>query len=618
MGNTAGNQDNAIVTNGSTHTATTKGSTDRCYVKAMTEAYNFPNHIKSKGNVRNGTTNTTIACHPILVKDAHLGPKSGPAHVGEGGGVTSKTYIDVARPTTYSKDVRAENLYVVRTNDATTQNKGNTTGYIEGDPLKAKASYESEYAKLACTLVTMTGFCVHGRSIGRWPGKGGRDREGNYYLEVLGGDEVLLSATRRNLIHQASGPRCAKGHSSWKTSRKYQATAPMDEDKSGVDAYEVPKRMLKYPEVIFNEVRVMGTTLQRTGDLRESEIKDYRDLSVRAEHKDPGRANDMMPQRHSRPDQKHLVDMKNQKSFIKAALMWNAIKDPPEVTVKAGSCNGDMRVTLKVLPYSAVSFNLIDDKIEQRVKVLKDALQFAEKLAAMFNQRIYVQFLRDPDLELTIEYKELKEDRPARKIGFVDVDACYAVQVRRSWALTFGFNPFFLVKLKFLFPVANLFGVVGALVAKGLEKIGMRADLAVTVDFSFNPKGKITWDEYSTWDAKVYADLKLALYGSLEVKAKVVELVISTGMDSTLRFSNWRPDLRRACLLGCDVHGMAQFFMRGSARVSLLGVEDREDLNWEPAWGKFGELESGVMAKDKSGRVVEKGKLGFLPIICPF
>ena len=46
-------------------------------------------------------------------------------------GVASGTHIEEAKATSYSSDVFAEGNAVVRTNDTTTQNHANTTGYVD-------------------------------------------------------------------------------------------------------------------------------------------------------------------------------------------------------------------------------------------------------------------------------------------------------------------------------------------------------------------------------------------------------------------------------------------------------------------------------------------------------
>ena len=121
---TTGNQDVVIATDGTTHVAATQGATDQCFLADKKTVVPFPNEIETKGNVVDGTTNTFVGDDSILTESSQIGPTSSGDEQGEGKGVSSTTVADIAEPSSWSRDVKTEGSYVVRTDDKTTQNDG--------------------------------------------------------------------------------------------------------------------------------------------------------------------------------------------------------------------------------------------------------------------------------------------------------------------------------------------------------------------------------------------------------------------------------------------------------------------------------------------------------------
>lgn len=137
------NQKVNIATRGTDHIATTV-EPDCCYVPGGAPCP-FDNWVESKKLQLGQTTQTFIQGQPIWTRFGELGPPSEPAHAGTNKGVASHTYRDVARPTSWSPDVYAEDNPVVRTGDSTEHNDANTVGTVvegQGDnELPAECAY---------------------------------------------------------------------------------------------------------------------------------------------------------------------------------------------------------------------------------------------------------------------------------------------------------------------------------------------------------------------------------------------------------------------------------------------------------------------------------------------
>lgn len=129
MSSTASNQGRTIVTQATQHVALFTAP-DMCFVPGTPPPQPFPNVVQSEMLAAGKTVRSFIAGAAVWTAAGELGPPSKPAHPGTAGGVKSGTYIQEAKPTSYSPDVFFEGNAVVRVFDTTTQNHANTVGFV--------------------------------------------------------------------------------------------------------------------------------------------------------------------------------------------------------------------------------------------------------------------------------------------------------------------------------------------------------------------------------------------------------------------------------------------------------------------------------------------------------
>jgi hypothetical protein len=101
-----------------------------CLPKGKKSAKPYPNWVESKLLKAGRTETALIDGEPVWTSIGELGPDSDPAHEGVDKGLISKTYRAEAKALSYSKDVRFESAWVVRTDDLTAQNHANTVGRV--------------------------------------------------------------------------------------------------------------------------------------------------------------------------------------------------------------------------------------------------------------------------------------------------------------------------------------------------------------------------------------------------------------------------------------------------------------------------------------------------------
>lgn len=127
---------------GSCHLAKTNGATDVCWAGGEDEPAAFEN-IGYMTTLVDATISTLVSGNPVWIKPARLATSMA-SHPEKPNGVSSqKPHMNEVRATNASKDVIFEGQGVVRTNDATTQDKKNTTGKVAESAAPAKAGQAS-------------------------------------------------------------------------------------------------------------------------------------------------------------------------------------------------------------------------------------------------------------------------------------------------------------------------------------------------------------------------------------------------------------------------------------------------------------------------------------------
>jgi hypothetical protein len=574
MSDTAGNQDLAIATNGTTHVAQTMGATDVCKLPNNTPVP-FPNWIAVKGNLKAGTTNTFIVGEPVWIQHSYLGPTSDPGHAGVNKGVASGTYRGIAKATSWSKDVQKEGEYIVRTNDSTTQNNANTSGSVLGAPLAGKVEAQDQYKQEVCTIVKLEGVCGHGRDLGPPPGSK-KDDEPNY-LEILGEDTVKFTSTREDLTTGVLDPGCVKGiHTHWNATRT-----------GGNGGAAETKTEQKDSEKIWT----LGPSL--TGDPNNASAAAEARKGLQA----PGGVS--VKGLPNQGDAEHIV-----KDLTQVAVLWDSIAHPVIVTVESTACSGKKTATIKVLPKGPFTFDLFDDSVKAGVEQLKKLLNLIERIGSFFGQNVTLKFLEKPKLKFTIEYKELTEDRAAKAMPFElgTLGPYWKVQVRRSWKLEFGFSPLIGGTASFKVPIASAIPAVGPAAATILKWVGAEGNVVLQLDLNFAPTGSVTWDEYDVVVADCNAQLQITFSVGVEVKVACVELSCSAYIDGKVNFDKWGP--RPGLLLACDMKGELQLGVKGAAKASFWGMSYSKDFDYKPEclkWGNKDPIVIPIRKKPASG-----------------
>lgn len=609
MSDTAGNQDLAIATNGTSHVATTMGPTDVCKLPNNVPAP-FPNFIATSGNLKNGTTNTFVANKPVWIQRSYLGPTSDPGHPGVNKGVASGTYRGIARATSWSKDVQKEGQFVVRTNDSTTQNNANTSGMVAGSPLAGKVSNDDAYQQKLCTLTILEGKCKHGRALGPPPGAK-KDEESNY-LEILKGDFVEFTSTREDIVHHTKDPGCVKGiHTHWeatKTGGSWKDAAiggaksvvgldpPTHEAKDALKVYRLGGALT-------------GESSVKVGDLK-SKKSNVNDFSRRERLKIPkdagplGKVADDVKTKDSTGKWAHgdavthkvapdsnaaKLGSKALSTIAQAAVMWDAAAHPAIVTVEASACSGKKTATIKIMPSDKVKVDLFDDSVKAGVNWLRRLLGLVERATSFFGQPARIQFLESPKLTFSIEYKELTADKPVRPgpFGIGTVGPHWKVQCRRAWQLEFSFSPLIGGYAKFTVPIATVLPVAGSAVATLLKWVGARGDFFLKIEIAFAPKGSISWNEYDEWAVSVSdGELSLTFSIGVEIYVTVAEVSVYGYVEGKLWFEKWGP--RPGYLLAVDMKGQIQLGAKGAAKANFWGKTYSKDIEYKPDCLKFG------------------------------
>lgn len=558
MSDTSGNQDLAIATNGTSHVPMTMGPTDVCKLPNNVPAP-FPNFIAVKGNLQNGTTNTFIANQPVWIQRSTIGPTSDPGHAGVNKGVASGTYRGVAKATSWSKDVKKEGEFVVRTNDSTTQNNANTSGTVMGSPLSGNVDAQDQYKQLVCTITKLEGTCSHGRDLGPPPGAK-KDDEPNY-LEVLGEDTVKFTSTREDLVTHAIDPGCVKGiHTHWNATRTggNGGNAPTKtEQKDSLKIYELGPSLTGDPNN-ESDAKESRKGLQLPGGVKVKGLEGQKE----AEHA--------------------IADI------VQAAVLWDAIAHPVIIAVEATACSGKKAATIKVLPKGEFKFDLFDDSVKAGVEWLKKLLNLVERVGSFFGQPVTIKFLEKPKLEFVIQYKELTADKPAKQMPYSlgTLGPYYKVQVRREWRLEFGFSPLIGGSAKFKAPIATAIPAVGSAAAVILKWVGAEGNVFIQIEVEFAPKGLVKWDEYDVIVVDVDAKLTTTFSVGVEVKVACVEMSVEGYIEGKVDFDNWGP--RPGLLLACDMKGELQFGAKGSAKATFWGVKYSKEFEYKPECLKWG------------------------------
>jgi hypothetical protein len=609
-----------IATTKSGHIARAFPASDVCWDAPHLSIVPGDNYIDT-AHLGSGKTTKT------LIHDANVWTAAGkidaapsdPAHAGVGGGLVSGTYRKEAAPTSYSQDVKFEGNGVVRTMDSTTQNHANTSGLVDGASVSGTVDNGANYLKKKCTIDTLVGQCKHGRPLGAPPnGKG----DEAFFLDVLGDDKVTLTTTRKDLTANTKAD-CA-AHTDWVATRaglvftsQLRGTgdtfvvvgAVMNDPWNSIaGAYLTNSDQGNAGVSLANKAKAPKNPDQQRWDkdteATQKALAQYGGGGWQSMPAQSGKGNFQSQDAPTGPGvvqpiadkkwaeyNKKLDDAVNKRAASaaiqdigKAIAFWMIDREPPVVNVTALACGGAKHVMVRVFPQYPVDFDLFSEALNAKFKLIRDISKVVEYISGKFGFSFELKFLENPNFKLTVQYKELTEDK----------NTFSKSQVRKAWKLTFAFDPFFQVGCKFTAPLLPLMAniaspAVAEVVKVILDKAGIQINFFAEVKLKLIPSISAVYDEYD--EGSVTGPMcKLDIVFSIGAEAKISDwgaAEIRGYLDGVLQLEKWVKAPKPA-LVQADLTGYIQIGISGFVKASKWGFEVVNlSFDWHPNQLRF-------------------------------
>lgn len=618
MGDTVTNHELLVATKGTGHEARTEGDTDVCYNPPKLIPSPHENYVSTRNLGGGATTKTFIQEQPIVTTIGVLEPQSMPPHADTGGGVNTGKYRFEAKMTGGSPDVTAEGNPVCRTDDPTTQNHANTTGKLRQLSKEERLAREEQERQMRCTLVKVEGDCEHERKLYFPPG--GQIGAEGYYLEVLSTDTVILDATRENAVENGP-PVCTKGHTKWVIKRSGGGEEPRETERFGdtltltPDYFDVPsieewglKPGSRSKNRAYDPVKADDPTSKQKQDIKDQVAKDLEKPLGSKEKKirdrmaagDPKlkqdkiqyarqRENQREAERKAERDKREAATKKNNKAAqntiklvmnvamnaAKIYYFWNYMTNPVTLQITALGCSGSKNVTLVCFPAGKFEFDLFSDKIAENVAKIKSLVDTGKKVAERWNKsnlNVTWEFLKDPQLLLTTEYKELKEDK----------NGLLKSQVNRYWDLSVGFAKLIEFGVEFHIPLLNFFGAFGYVANLILNAIGVEGNAFIAIIFSVNPRVAGRWTEYNEPFINLFnVAFKFEFQLGVRVRYRDIAEVYANGyIEVSIEFGE--PRLATGYLFKFKGKGTLQLGVKAGGYASWWGFSKSFQIDYKP------------------------------------
>jgi hypothetical protein len=596
MSNTTSNQKRVVATKGTPHIPKTSGATDIGIDPATGAQAPFPNQVPM-ALLKPGTSKTNIANKPIWTKPHQVGPVSAPVKAPFVIGKSSGTHIEEAKATSYSSDVFAEGAAVVRTNDTTTQNHANTTGYVDGSALAGKPDADENFLKGQCTIIELTGTnevngeAAEGFSTGagvkaaRQLGYPGKKEPGvpPYYIEILSTSEVKFKAVRKDVTKpQPANPECWKGgtHTKWLAKRTGEGACdavPLE----GKDEYTVPKALtslavgdddLKLPKGLNPSSK---TETEHVSELHRSRPGNQ-DLSVKTTKK------------------VETEGVINSIDAVFAYFLYWAM--PVNINVQAISCAGSRNAQIRVFPKRkvAVEVNFSESvsadlttngqgKSAQKalaaarsaINKLRGIEWLVKKVAELAKKDIKVEFCSEMKIGFEVSFKACAED----KKGFWGKEYTTA-HVGMPWKITASSPTLIGIALEFEVSLLNIVGPgIGEAAATGLRRIGVKIDLVFKASLKVPLSVSVGADEYGYW---TNTGVEIAMNPEFALLIK-----IGSGINLVTFGARWPGSLSAAFTVSDKPKVLMQLQPKGELKTifTLTIFEDSWfETKWEKEW----------------------------------
>lgn len=516
MGNTTSNQKRVVATKGTPHIPKTMGATDIGIDPSTGAQAPFPNQVKMS-LLTPGTSNTFIAKEPIWTEPHQVGPPSEPSKAPFVVGKTSGTHIEEAKATSYSSDVFAEGSGVVRTNDATTQNHANTTGYVDGSALDGKPNADEDFLKAQCTIVELTGtntvevdpppgVTTGKTTAARQLGYPGAKENGvpPYYIEILSSSEVVFKAVRKDVTKpQPDNPTCWKksSHTKWLAKRTGEGACEAD-PVEGKDEYTVTKALTAV-SILDDSLAPKGVGKQTFGKTETQLVSDVH---------------------RNRPGNQDLSVKEKSKTTVDGAIdsleavfeYFLYLTKPTNVNVQAISCAGSRNAQIRIFPKrkvkvevnfsDSVSMNLSTNgkgKSAQKamaaaraaINKLRGIEWMVKKIAELAKKDIDVEFCVDMKVGFEVNFKVCAQEKKGYW-GKIFTPA----HVGMPWKLSISTPTLLGISIAFDISLINLVAPgLGEGAATALRRCGVKADLVFKCSLKVPLTVSVGADEYQYW-----------------------------------------------------------------------------------------------------------------------
>lgn len=601
------NSDQTIATKGSGHLAKSAPGADTCFIDKP-KGIIFPaTNVAPSANLGTGqTTKTFIEGQAIWTEKGFIDKgapyPSGPPHPGVQKGTNVAAYCDKAWATDFSHDLKIETGGVVRTEDPTKQNNGNTDGKVYESGNAGDAKNTRTEKNLRCQVTTIKGQCKHGRPLSA--PKNTQTNDG-FSLDVYDSDTVTLEAEKAPV---ADGlPPCGK-HVEW--------FAKNPTGKTGQPVTKGPQIGAKFTvegdlfsSVFVKDLKIAtGTTTATTAAADASATaalnkpdtptpprptNDWKATSTRGTESShigtKGGALDMGTSSTTKAEEGKAFSAQgvatakavagNFDTFMRLLMYANA---PATVTVTAKGCAGAKTITLRAFPEDPFKFDLVEKLLEafQTIKTVKETF---ERVTKLFDTKTDLAWLEKPVANITVQYVELKE----QKNGFTPS------QVRSKILANLGFAPLASITISVKLPVLQVLGPMAAGLDKIIRKLGVEINVVFTFSIAVNVNISAGKDEYDDFTASG----SIAIAPKLSLKAEGVANALG-GLKGELSIEGWvegeikleaLPCKSKQYLVDIDVTGFIQFGWKYTASIDLWGFYDcKKELEPEkqkpPEW----------------------------------
>lgn len=553
MGNTTSNQKRVVATKGTPHIPMTKGATDIGIDPCTGKEAPFPNQVKM-ALLKPGTSKTFIANEPIWTTPHQVGGPSEPSKAPFVIGKSSGTHIEEAKATSYSQDVYAEGNGVVRTNDSTTQNHANTTGYVDGSALDGKPNADEDFLKAQCTIVELTGINEvedtppPGVTLGKTTaarnlGYPGATEKGvpPYYIEILSSTEVKFKCVRKDVTKpQPDNPTCwqKNTHTKWLAKRTGEGETEA-KPVEGTDEYTVTKDLTKL--MIGNEDRKLGKKLAS-----QTISKDERQLVGDVHREREGNEKLSVKDKSKTSVDGALGSLEAAFAYF---LYW---AKPVNVNVQAISCAGSRNAQIRVFPKEkvkvevtfseSVEMNLANNgkgKSAQKalaaawgaINKLRGVEYMVRKFAELAQKDITVEFCSEFKIGIEVNFKCCTQE----KKGFWGKQYTPA-HVGMPWKISLSSPTLLGISVQIDISLLNLVGPgVGEAAATGLRRIGIKADVFFKCELKVPLNVSVGADEYGYWtNTGVEIAIKPTLSCGLKIGVSIIRCTLKVEFPASL------------------------------------------------------------------------------------